>query len=482
MNITNQPPVANAGPDDWVLRGNYTFNGSATDNDGYITNYTWNFTYNSVMRYMYGTTPSFNFQIIGTYPVTFKVTDDEGAFGWDNMTLTINNTLPIADAGSDQAGLKGVYLFDGSGSYDPDGTITNYTWNFTYNSTMRYMYGAFPHYNFYQYGNYLVTLNVTDNDNDYDEDTCWINITWLSPVADAGSDQSGLRDTYNFDGTGSADGDGWIVNYTWTFTYNATGQAIYGVTPSFYFFSNGNYQVTLNVTDNDGLYDTDTMWINITLAWPHAVARYTPVTDNKGIKLVDGKNSTDADHGIVNYTWNFTFNGTPYTYWTNQFYFNFSLPGSHVVTLNVTDIDGLYNTTTVTISIVYKHPVSVPGNDDSTLAWTDYQFNGSESYDEDGHIVNYTWNFTYDNVTYLLYDVTPEFHFGAANETVVVNLMVTDEDGLSGNGTFNLTIVNPITASTHLLVILLPLLIVLLVILFIYEYLRRETKRKSGQV
>ena len=99
------------------------------------------------------------------------MTDDEGDYDLDLMILTIQNTPPVSDAGPDQAGLKGVYIFDGSGSYDPDGTITNYTWNFTYNTSAQFMYGTFPNFYFYTNGSYLITLTVTDNEAGTDRET-----------------------------------------------------------------------------------------------------------------------------------------------------------------------------------------------------------------------------------------------------------------------------------------------------------------------
>ena len=61
--------------------------------------------------------------------------------------------------------------FNGSGSYDPDGEIVGYTWDFGDGSnatgchvTHRYALG----------GTYLVTLTVTDSHNATDVDTCTI--------------------------------------------------------------------------------------------------------------------------------------------------------------------------------------------------------------------------------------------------------------------------------------------------------------------
>jgi subtilisin len=56
-----------------------------------------------------------------------------------------------------------------------------------------------------------------------------------------------------FDGSGSSDADGSISGYSWNFN-GPTGS---GVTASHSFTNSGTYEVTLTVTDNDGMTDSD---------------------------------------------------------------------------------------------------------------------------------------------------------------------------------------------------------------------------------
>ncbi|MDP5211116.1 PKD domain-containing protein [Microbulbifer sp. 2205BS26-8] len=64
----------------------------------------------------------------------------------------------------------------------------------------------------------------------------------------------------SFDGSGSTDRDGEIVNYAWTFGDGTNGT---GVSPSHTYVDSGNYSVTLTVTDNDDLTDTITRTVYV---------------------------------------------------------------------------------------------------------------------------------------------------------------------------------------------------------------------------
>jgi hypothetical protein len=85
------------------------------------------------------------------------------------------------------------------------------------------------------------------------------------PIANAGSDQTAM-DTDNsgselvtLNGSGSTDSDGNIVIYVWSEQGN---QIATGVNPSV-LLTVGTHIISLTVTDNDGLTDTDTVTITI---------------------------------------------------------------------------------------------------------------------------------------------------------------------------------------------------------------------------
>jgi chitodextrinase len=143
--------------------------------------------------------------------------------------------------------------FDGSGSTDADGTIVDYQWDFGDGTTAD---GETPSHVFGAEGTYEVTLTVTDDDGDTDTTTRDVEVTVtppdnIAPTAVISASCDGL--TCSFDGTGSTDADGTIVDYQWDF---GDGTTATGATPTRVYDTVGTFEVTLTVTDDNGVIDT----------------------------------------------------------------------------------------------------------------------------------------------------------------------------------------------------------------------------------
>jgi len=471
-------PIADAGPPQAGLKGYYTLNGSGShDLDGVIVNYTWTFTYNGSTEHLYLTYPMFYFGILGDYEITLMVTDDDGLTGNDTTWVNVTNADPVADAGSDITG-KRLITFDGTGSTDVDGEIVNYTWNFTDAGTPVTLYGPTPSYDFnISQPPILVTLTVTDDEGGTDTDTMIVTLVFESPVADAGPAQGSLKGTYTLDGSGSYDPDGTITNWTWEFDYDGSTVYLYGATPTFDFLLEGDYEIDLNVVDDDWRTASSTTWVNITFVEPVAHISVLPSGTLKGQRTLDASLSTDADGTIVNYTWEWTYNSTTYHRWSKTFTFDFLLEGTYTISLSVTDDDGLHDETGAVITISYVKPVAViSGGDRVVVMFNTISFDGTGSTDADGSIVNYTWNFTYDGTNYTFYGDNFTFRFNSVDGFTNVTLTVTDDDGLTNSTSIMLEIKNPGTMLKDILLLLISLFIVIAVVILVIRYTKRTTE------
>ena len=165
---TNQPPVArftysptNPQPGQWIQ-----FDASSSyDPDGRITSYQWDFDGDGVFDAT-GPVVYYRFGAAGTYFVRLRVTDDAGATGEGTRPVTVQvaNQPPVARfTFSPSLPLVGQPVtFNATSSYDPDGTITSFSWDLDGDGAVDH-FGPVVTSTYYAAGIYSVTLYVTDN-------------------------------------------------------------------------------------------------------------------------------------------------------------------------------------------------------------------------------------------------------------------------------------------------------------------------------
>ncbi|HEY6168907.1 MAG TPA: PKD domain-containing protein, partial [Verrucomicrobiae bacterium] len=152
--------------------------------------------------------------------------------------------------------------FSSAGSFDSDGSIVGYDWNFGDGGTSTV---ANPSHTYNAAGTYTATLVVRDNSGLTGVDSVVINVNApanQSPVAVANATPiSGTVPlTVNFSSAGSYDPDGSIASYSWTFGDGGSSTA---VNPSHTYNAAGTYVATLVVTDNQGATGTRTVSITV---------------------------------------------------------------------------------------------------------------------------------------------------------------------------------------------------------------------------
>ncbi len=358
--FSTSPPIADAGLDQTITLpiDNVLLNGTGTDPDGgAIASYQWTQENGPANATLVGETTAdltAGDLIEGEYVFRLTVTDDEGETGFDEVTITVlsesGNMAPTAVAtGTPLTGDAPLEVtFTGSNSTDDVGIVT-YAWDFQDGNISS---EADPTHIFTTEGVYEVELTVTDVEDL--TDTAVVTIT-VGPggnqaptaVAEATPIAGDAPLEVSFTGSNSSDDVG-IVTYAWDFMDGATSSE---ANPSHTFTADGLYNVELTVTDAEGLMDTATVSIavgDVGNMPPVAVIEVDP--SGGGAPLLvnfTGSNSTD-DFGIVSFVWDFGDGNSSTDVDPEHIY---TIPGTYMASLTVTDADGLTNTTIVDIVV-----------------------------------------------------------------------------------------------------------------------------------
>jgi len=364
------------------------------------------------------------FPAAGTYPVTLRATDDRGGFHTVIKNVVVTNDPPVAgftyapappDAGES-------VLFDSTPSYDLDGTLTRFEWDFNTDGVVDAV-GRTSRYTFATAGQHPVTLTVYDDGGAWDSQMQWVTVQPVLPVAEfthAPTDPT-VYDTVQFQDTSYDPDGGQIIAWHWTFGDGATSTL---QNPTHQYLNGGTYSVTLRITDDDQQVRTSVP-VLIDVAGPSAAFTYTPLqpTTQDPVQFFD--QSGDPGGDIISWAWDFGDGGDSSL--QNPLH-TFTTAGVYPVQLTVTSDGGATSATMRTVVVGNSAPEaeftftpSEPNVDQSVT------FSAGGSSDPDGHIVAYEWDMNNDGITDMTGStVTHAFDTVGAHP---VRLKVTDNEG-----------------------------------------------------
>jgi len=264
IEVENRPPIADAGPDQGVLKNIFvTLNGSESrDADGDPLTYSWVQTAGPpvALARLDTAMPTFTPIASGAYAFSLVVADGWGGTSSDAVNVSVTNRAPVADAGADRALAKrSLVTLDGRGSSDPDGDRLSFSWvqlsgppvDLASSDT------AAPMFTAARTGAYSFRLHVDDGDGGTSDDVVAVTAWGLPPVADlvALPLRAMVGTTVMLDGSRSSDPDGSIVDFAFAFGDGSAANGSAGTRDHAY-VAPGTFTVWLTVTDDDGNVST----------------------------------------------------------------------------------------------------------------------------------------------------------------------------------------------------------------------------------
>jgi parallel beta-helix repeat protein len=391
-----------------------SFSGHGTDADGSVVAYSWSSSIDGLLSTASSFSKPASELSVGTHTIYFKVQDDDGAWSTEvTENLTINsapgNLPPVSDSNGPYTGTEGVAItFDGSGSYDPDGSIVSYEWDFGDGGTAT---GMNPTHTYTQNGTYTVTLTVTDNDGATDTNTTTATIADTEPIAGfVGAPTNGSEPlTVAFTDT-SISYDG-ITAWEWDFDNNGVTDSTVQ-NPTHVYNESGKYTVSLTVHEADGDSDTITKAGYITVTTANNAPRITSYAPEE--ELVIDTEGDERTFSIsvdqpVNVSWQI--NGTEVKNDKNVIAASYTNTSAKIGTWNVSAIASNQNGTAmhgwtwnvleatplisnITItspenktyaSICVKLNFTLTVEEGVTLVWTGYSLDGNANVTTEGN-------------------------------------------------------------------------------------------------
>jgi len=338
--VVHAHPVASftTTPNPAVVGASVTFNASASrDPDGNIVTYAWDFGDSTNGT---GAITSHPYASAGTYNVTLNVTDNDSLNGTVYHDVVVRPPPPgprppVADfvASPSPTDPGSPVTFDASASFDPDGTIVSYTWEFG-DSTVGS--GVMPTHAFANPGVYTAILTVVDNQSLSSNATHQVTVNTPPRVAfqfSPGTIYIGV--SVAFDGYASTDPDGTIASYSWDFGDGSFGT---GVQPSHVYSAKGLFGVELTVVDNLGLSNYTTRAVAVRDRAPQITSSAPglgPLTLDAGATQTFTVIAWDPDGDVLTYTWRI--DGTVAGGNTSALNFASSDSGNHIVNVTVSD-------------------------------------------------------------------------------------------------------------------------------------------------
>ncbi len=341
-----------------------------------------------------GKTVTHLFQEGGKFTITLTVDDGKkqsNSIQKSTHMLVINKN-PIAEFLLPQKWEPGKPLHvSGTGSYDPDGIVTGYTWFVNGNIVAQ---DSVADLVFQEPGDYAVALKVKDNSGFEDAvglKTARIHVNYPPVIKwEINPKVAEPDEMVTFDSKGTFDPDDKIKSVVWNFS---DGTSSVGAVVKKAFKKTGIVVVKITANDGEGFENSvQTKEFPLLVNSPPIIVTRDLIRTNSQTVNLDASKSYDIDGQALKFEWLLP-DGTR----RHESTFNWETPGGgiHFITLTVDDGQGKKNSIareTVRV-IVNRPPVAVVDSIIYSCSGLTVLFNGSRSYDPDKDPLVAEWDF-----------------------------------------------------------------------------------------
>lgn len=454
----NLPPVANAGPDNFIIApaSSIQLNSSlSADPDGTISSRSWLKVAGPASFAIANATtisPVISSLVPGTYTIELTVTDNDGATAKDSVSITVYpppNTPPVARAGNDQLitlPLDSVTV-NGSASSDAVGSIISYQWQQLNGPVVTIMNNPANAITIIRgltsVGSYQFELTVTDDSSAVARDTVLITVNAAPPP------QRFVR--VNVFGGSNPAGTGWN---NWNVQTGLT-------TSAFTYADGGTSTISAALSAHTNIGDNGTGYP--TTMCPPEVGRYASYNTAASRTLIISGLDNSKRYDFEAYASRIGGNQTRYVVGSSSITIN--TDRNYVNKASFTNLTPVSGRITITLERITTYtyingftltenggggtpvpnqpPVARAGNDiNLVLPANSSTLNGSTSSDPDGTIASYNWtklsgpaSFTINNAT-----IANPLVSNLATGTYLMQLTVTDNNGASSMDSVNITV------------------------------------------
>jgi len=412
-------------PEEPTTQDTVHFTDKSSDPDGKVVKWEWDFGDGGTSTRQ---NPTHRYLDDGEYEVTLIVTDDDGARSEPvAKTIVVANVPPVSDfsfSPPTPSTLDTIEFTDRS--YDPDGEVVSWEWNFGDGTTS---VGKGPTHKYSKPGTYTVRLTVTDNDGATNSIAKSITVSnvWPKAAFSFSPGRPTTRDTIRFTDQ-SVDPDGTIISWKWDF---GDGNVSTEQNPIYKYSRAGTYKVTLTVTDDQGAKDSVSRKITVELgAGPSASFVFSPEEPRVG-ETIQFKDQSSHPNGVI-ISWHWDFGDGSISREKDPTH-EYLQAGTYKVTLTVTDDQGVMDSFSRKVEVKPRQPRKPPRamftfSPERPRVGEPVQFSDNST-DEDGIIVSWFWDF--GDGSPVSTERNPTHQYEEAG-TFTVELKVVDDDGLIG--------------------------------------------------